>query len=47
MPESKASQDARPRYSAEALRCNGFGLRNALTLSSYAEVIRQVLASKK
>lgn len=31
-------------YSAEALRSSGYGLRNVLTLLSYAEVIRHVLS---
>ena len=30
-------------YSEEALRCNGFSLRNYLVLRAYAEVIREVL----
>jgi hypothetical protein len=34
-------------YSAEGLKSNGFGLRNYLTLISYSEVIRHVLAPKK
>jgi hypothetical protein len=34
-------------YSAEALKSSGFGLRNYVTLMSYAEVIRDVLAPKK
>lgn len=34
-------------YSAEALRSNGFGLRNYLTMLSYAEVIRHVLSPEK
>ncbi|MGQ9574838.1 MAG: SGNH/GDSL hydrolase family protein [Thermoguttaceae bacterium] len=34
-------------YSAEALRCSGYGLRSYLALLKYAEVIREVLAPKK
>jgi lysophospholipase L1-like esterase len=34
-------------YSAEGLKSNGFVLRNYVTLMSYADVIRQVLSSKK
>ena len=30
-------------YSEEALRCNGFSLRNYLVVTTYAEVIRKVL----
>ena len=33
-------------YSAEALRCNGFGLRSYLGLMKYAEVIEKVLPKK-
>lgn len=34
-------------YSDEALKSNGYGLRNYLTLTAYAEVIRTVLAPDK
>jgi hypothetical protein len=34
-------------YSAEGLKSNGFVLRNYITMRSYAEVIRRVLAEKK
>jgi lysophospholipase L1-like esterase len=34
-------------FSEEALRSNGFGLRNYVTLLSYAEVIRWVLRAEK
>jgi lysophospholipase L1-like esterase len=34
-------------YSEEGLKSNGFGLRNYVTLTSYSEVIRQVLSPKK
>jgi lysophospholipase L1-like esterase len=34
-------------YSAEGLKSSGFGLRNHLTLMSYADVIRHVLTPKK
>jgi lysophospholipase L1-like esterase len=33
-------------FSKESLRCNGYALRNYLTLLSYAEVIREVLPSR-
>ena len=38
----RAHQD----YSAESLRCNGYALRNYLTLREYAAVIRQVLQTR-
>jgi lysophospholipase L1-like esterase len=34
-------------YSKEGLACNGFGLRNYVSLLSYAEVIRRVYQAKK
>ncbi len=34
-------------YSLEALRCNGFSLRNYLVLMKYAEVIQEVLRSEE
>jgi len=34
-------------YSAESLKTNGYQLRTALTLNTYADVIRQVLTAKK
>ncbi len=34
-------------YSAEGLRSNGFGLRNYVTMRSYAAVIREVFRAKK
>jgi len=36
----------RADYSPEALRANGFSLRNYLVLTKYAEVIRRVLAAR-
>lgn len=37
---------AHPGYSAADLRCNGYALRNYLTVLAYAEVIRKVLPPK-
>jgi hypothetical protein len=41
-----SSPQAHQGFSAESLRCNGYALRNYLTLRAYAEVIREVLPAR-